>query len=118
MIKTYPFPSKRQIVARISADREFALSCLVVLYRNQTAYEQETKQTLNRNKRGFMSSHAVNGTKLAEKHLAGEILEPEETALAYEIVSHYGRQLARHLREDMVRQDPSLAEAARIFSAD
>jgi len=116
-VKQYPFPSKKQIAARIATEADYACTCLLVLYARQTEHEREVKGTINKNRRGFMSSHAVNGSKLSEKVLAGEALEPEELSFVQELVSHYGKQLAAHFRQEMIEKDPSLAEAARVFSA-
>lgn len=110
----YPFLSKKSIAARIDADPTFALECLQIMYSRQTAYEQESKTTLNKNRRGFMSSHAVNGTTLAVKART-EGLDAEELAKAQAIVSHYTKQLAAHFREEALERDPSLAAAARVF---
>lgn len=112
---SYPFMSKRQISERVAADSDFALMCLVILHDRQTSFEQATRSTKDRNHRGFMSSHAVNGTKLAEKVLAGTALESEELAKAQSIVSHYTKQLAAHLREEAKATNPELAEIARTY---
>ena len=113
----YPFASKSEIKARITNDPAFAITCLVTLYGLQTEHEQATKTTVNKNHRGFMSSHAVNGCKLAEKMIAGETLTDEETAKATEMVSHYSKQLARHLRDEAVAENPDLAKEAAVFFA-
>lgn len=110
----YPFLSKKQISLRIDADPVFALDCLQIMYSRQTSYEQESKTTLNKNRRGFMSSHAVNGTTLAVK-ARSEGLDEVETAKAQEMVSHYTKQLASHFRQEALEQDPTLAATAAIF---
>ena len=112
----YPFPSKREILESQAHD-DVVVEHLGILYRAQTEDERETKDTIYKNRRGFMSSHAVNGTKLAEKVLFGEELTPEDWDMARKIVSRYGRQLAAHYREDMISRNPELAEIAKIFSA-
>jgi hypothetical protein len=115
-VKQYPFVTKSALKARIASDDAFVLVCLGVLYSRQTAHEQDTKSTLNRNRMGFMSSHAVKGSTLAVK-AAGEGLVEEELGCAREIVSRYTKQLAAHFRAEAIEADPSLAEAARVFSA-
>lgn len=115
-IKSYPFVTKSTIKARIESDDAFMLQCLAVLYSRQTSHEQDTKSTQDRNRRGFMSSHAVNASTLAVK-AAGEGLTEEETVKARAIVSRYTKQLAAHFRQEAIASDPSLAEAARVFSA-
>lgn len=115
-IKSYPFVTKSTIKARIESDDAFMLQCLAVLYSRQTSHEQDTKSTRDRNRRGFMSSHAVTASVLAVKATA-EGLTEEETCKARAIVSRYTKQLAAHFRQEAIAADPDLAEAARVFSA-
>lgn len=116
-VTQYPFMTKATIRARIEGDRSFMLQCLAVLYSRQTSHEQDTKSTRDRNRKGFMSSHAVNASTLAVKAASGEELTEEEAAKATAIVSHYTKQLAAHFRAEAIEADPTLAEAARVFSA-
>jgi hypothetical protein len=111
----YPFQTKREICARLETDSGYRHSCLIVLYERQTADEQETKETKWKNRRGFMSSHAVNGTKLAEKLIAGEQLTDEEEDKLAGIVCRYGKQLAAHFRAQATAADPAKAEQAACF---
>jgi len=113
--KSYPFASKGSILAVIATDDVFAVECLQIMYARQTAFEQETLSTVSRNRQGFMSSHAVNGTKLARKSLA-EGLTALELDQARGIVCRYGKQLAAHFRAEAIGNDPSLAETAKLFS--
>ena len=111
----YPFATKSEIKARILADDSYVVSCLCTLYRLQTEHEQATKTTVERNHRGFMSSHAVNGCKLAEKVNAGEDLSSEEVSKARDIVCHYSKQLAAAARETALEANPDLAAEAAVF---
>lgn len=113
--RNYPFMSKAQIAERISSDDDFVLMSLVILHDRQTEFEQATKTTVSRNRRGFMSSHAVNGTKLAQKVISGLGLEPEEIDKAREMVSHYTKQVASHLREEAKAANPELAATAAMY---
>ncbi len=116
-IKTqYPFQSKAQILSLVAEDEPFMLECLQIMNGRQTADEQDTLTTKYRNRCGWMSSHAVNGGKLAKKALE-EGLSPEETERARGMVLRYGKQLAAHFREEAMHNDPSLREVAKIFSA-
>jgi hypothetical protein len=114
-IKSYPFVTKSTIKIRLATDNAFVLQCLAVMYSRQTSSEQEAKNTVVRNRAGFMSSHAVRGSTLAVK-AAGEGLTEEETETARDLVSHYTKQLAEHFRTAAIAEDPSLLEAARVFS--
>jgi hypothetical protein len=115
-IKSYPFVTKSTIKARLAGDNAFVLQCLGILLSRQTASEVEAKNTVVRNRQGFMSSHAVKGTTLAVKAEA-EGLSEEETEVARELCSHYTKQLAAHMRAEAIEANPELAEAARVFSA-
>lgn len=113
----YPFQSKAEILA---SQADFATCCehLVQLYRAQTDEEQAKSDTIVKNRRGFMSSHAVNGSKLALKVIAGEELSGEEQDKVRGIVCRYGTQLAKFAREKKIAENPELKEIASIFSAD
>ena len=111
----YPFITKAQIKARLATDGDFAKECLLVMYDRQTEYEQEAKTTVVKNRRGFMSSHAVRGANLALKIRAGEWLTPDEEALVSSIASSYTKQLASHFRSQALAERPELAETAKVF---
>lgn len=117
----YPYETKKQIAEKVAADFSYACSCLVVLYNRQTEYEQETKSTLNRNHKGFMSSHAVHGSRIAQLLLAGtpaEELSAEDQGRVQGIVCRYTKQLAAHSRAQANEADPELsAKAAAFFTA-
>lgn len=112
----YPFETKAQILAK-QADFATVMEHLAVIHSFQTTDEQGQKVTKYKNRTGFMSSHATNGTKLVEKHAAGEALTDDEAALARHIAKSYGRQLALHSREQAIEANPELAKLAEIFSA-
>ena len=119
MANLYPFLSKSQIKTRIFENAEFALACAVIMTSRQTDYEHETKTTVNKNRRGWMSSHAVNGTKLTDKLQAEgrDALEPNEIAKLQDMVSHYSKQLASHFRAEAIEANPELKAIADVFSA-
>jgi hypothetical protein len=114
----YPFVTKSQIKARIASDSDFATQCLCTLYASQTSHEQATKSTADRNHRGFMSSHAVTGSKLAEKVQAGDELTADEVVQVQGLVSHYAKQLASAARETAIAENPALAEVGKIYGID
>lgn len=116
--KSYPFLTKAQIAASIAGDFQFACMVISVLHDRQTTFEQETKSTLNKNRRGFMSSHAVNGTNLALKIKAGEELTDEDVARVHNIAPRYTKQMADHFRAKAIEADPTLAEKAACFFTD
>jgi hypothetical protein len=114
----YPFVSKSSIKARLTNEPAFRLAAMVCLYDMQTAHEQDTKSTLNKNRVGFMSSHAVKGSTVAVKIKAGEPLSAEDLVTVDTIAPRYSRQIALHFRAQAIAADPSLAATAALFSAD
>jgi hypothetical protein len=117
-MNTYPFLTKSEIRARIeSNDAPFILECLLVMNGRQTEVEQSKKETIFRNRAGWMSSHAVNGTKLADKVASGETLTDEEIGRAAGMVVRYTKQLAAHFRQAQIAENPALAKIAETFSA-
>lgn len=113
--RNYPFLTKAQIAQSIEQDFGFACQVMVILHDRQTEYEQQVKTTLNKNRRGFMSSHAVNGSKVAEKIKTGAILSDEDKALVATIAPRYTKQMADHFRAEAIAADPTLAEKAACF---
>ncbi len=112
----YPFATKAQILES-QADFATCLHHLEQLYSAQTADEQAKETTFSKNRRGFMSSHAVTGSKLAVKARSGEELTPEEQQAVRSIVCRYGKQLAAFSREADIRANPELKKIAEVFSA-
>lgn len=111
---SYPYVTKKQVAERLADDADFRVECLLVLYRRQTEDEREEKDTKYKNRRGFMSSHAVWGTKLAEKVISGEDLTEEEEGKIEGIVPRYTKQLAAHFRaEQQMHLDEEAQEQIR-----
>ncbi len=111
----YPFATKAQIKAELDASFDVRCWAMVTLYKMQTAYEQNNKTTVVKNRNGFMSSHAVNGTRVALKLLAKEELDEANVELINKIAPRYSRQLAVIARQAALESDPSLAEKAAVF---
>lgn len=112
--KSYPFVTKAQLKARLQ-DFTFCCEAMVILFDRQTAFEQETSSTLNKNRRGFMSSHAVHGTRIAKALRAGEAVAEEDVARVMAIAPRYTKQLADHFRALALEADPGLADKAACF---
>jgi len=113
----YPFLTKAQIRERLNQDSDFRKEAIVVLYCLQTAWEQDTSSTRDKNRQGFMSSHAVNGSKVARKINAGEELSSEDWESIDKIAPRYARQLAVYFRARAIAEQPALREVAALFSA-
>jgi hypothetical protein len=114
----YPFVTKATIKARLEAEPEFRCEAMAILHTLQTEHEQAVRTTKDKNRQGFMSSHAVKGSKVAEKIKAGETLTAEDWDTVDTIAPRYSRQLAVYFRAQAIAQDPALAKVAQMFSAD
>jgi hypothetical protein len=111
----YPFLTKAQIVAKLEDDISFRHQACLILTARQTEDEIQRRDTKYKNRRGWMSSHAVNGTKFAEKIAAGEELTEEEEGKLAGMVIRYRKQLAAHFREQAKAENPELAESGSVF---
>ena len=111
---SYPYVTKGQVKDRLESDADFRIEALLVLYRRQTTDEQEAKDTKHKNRRGFMSSHAVHGTRIAELVISGAEISDEDQAKLDGIVVRYSKQLAGHYRAEQVMSlDAEAVEATR-----
>lgn len=114
----YPFVTKATVKGQLDSDPAFRIQAMAILHTLQTEHEQATKTTLNKNKQGFMSSHAVRGSEVAVKIKAGEPLNEQDVAIVDRIAPRYSRQLATYFRAQAIASDPALAKVAAMFSAD
>jgi hypothetical protein len=114
----YPFITKAQLKTRLQEDSSFRKEAIVILFALQTSWEQDTASTKDKNRQGFMSSHAVNGSKVARKIIAGENLSPEDEVHVSAIAPRYTRQLALYFRKEAIAEQPGLKAIAALFSAD
>ena len=117
MANLYPFLTKNQIREKLASDANFRLEAMCILHTLQTEYEQGTRSTRDKNRQGFMSSHAVNGSKVAEKIKAGAELDADDWSHVDRISPRYTRQLACYLRAKAIVEQPELQAVAALFSA-
>jgi len=113
----YPFVTKAQIKAQLDASPEYRKKAMCILLALQTEHEQATEQTVNKNRQGFMSSHAVHGTRIAKKIKAGEELTSDDWSKIDSIAPRYTRQLAVYFRAQAIVENPALKAVAGLFSA-
>jgi hypothetical protein len=111
----YPFITRKQIKATLDSNFKARCDAMVTLYGLQTGQEQATDKTLFSNRAGLMSSHAVNGSKVAKKLIAGEELDSTDVDLVNRIAPRYSRQLATLARAEALKANPELAEKAAVF---
>jgi len=111
MFSVRPGLSKKGIAARVVENDSFMLACLMILAGRQTDHERAIKETVSKNRRGFMSSHAVNGTTLADSLERTGALPNDDSfkgkpisslEMARSIVVRYSKQLAAHFRANPV----------------
>lgn len=126
--RQYPFIGEKG-VRRVLEDREdVRVANAILMYHLQTEFEQATKETKDKNRRGLMSSHAATATKVIEGLLAGAPLDEEgvykadgfkfQGAQAYltHIGGRYAKQLSVSLRVWAIQQEPELGVTAAMFS--
>ena len=111
----YPFLTKAQIAERLYQSFEARCEAMCLLHTLQTEYEQSRRVTLSRNRQGFMSSHAVVGSRVAEKLKAGETLEDEDVIAINKIAPRYTRQLAVYERAKQIAENPELQKFVAMF---
>jgi len=114
----YPFATKKQIKIRLEeGDIAYVFEALLVLDGRQTDDEREVKDTIYKNRMGWMSSHASRGTNLASKVALKEELTEEEEAQARAMVCRYSRQLAEYYRNKQLRDAHRNGDAALLAQA-
>lgn len=112
----YPFIGAKTVKARLENDSEVRRVAFMTLFHLQTEHEQAVGDTKDRNKRGFMSSHAWHGARIAKAVLAGETLSSEDEAKIDEYAVRYSKQMAAALRSHAIAEEPELGVTARQFS--
>lgn len=103
-VKTYPFPTKAQILARIEGDAQEALLALVTINSLDAAMSSQKKLVAD---------------------LAGEIKEAGKGASenndlvkrSRAVASRYTRRLAKHERSQLLAKNPELKPFVALFSA-
>ena len=112
----YPFVGAKAVKAKLESSREARELAFVTLFHLQTEFEQEKQETKDRNKRGFMSSHAWHGSRIAKAMIAGETLSDEDSARIDEYAVRYSKQMTAALRSQAIADEPELGVTARQFS--
>jgi len=111
----YPFKTKAQIKSELEGNLEKCECAIALLFQKQTEWEQSASATKDRNRVGFMSSHAVRGSRIARAVLAGEPLNDADALWCLETAPRYTRQLAIFEREAALEENPALAPLAKVF---
>lgn len=112
----YPFVGQKAVKAKLEASRDMRELAFVALFHLQTDFEQDKGETKDRNKRGFMSSHAWHGARIAKALIAGETISQEDSDRVDEYSVRYSKQMTAALRTEAIRQEPELGITATQFS--
>lgn len=112
----YPFVGAKAVKAKLENCRETREVAFMTLFHLQTQHEQEAGDTKDRNKQGFMSSHAWHGARIAKALLAGETISAEDQDRIDQYAVRYSKQMAVALRNHAIAAEPELGEIARQFS--
>ncbi len=107
----YPFLSKRALVDRIRADREYALDAFRILLARTAQRTADTQGAC-----GFMASHGATARELAAT-LAERPFNDAEHAKLAALLCRYAKQLATHFRTIELQARPELLQIASVFSA-
>ncbi len=126
--RQYPFIGEKG-VRRVLEDRDdIRIANAFLMYHLQTEFEQASKETKDKNRRGLMSSHAATATKVIESLLNGAPCDEEteykadgfkfvgQMAYLSHIGSRYAKQLSVSLRVWAIGQEPELGVTAAMFS--
>ena len=112
----YPFIGEKAVRKALQEDYDLQELVVCMLFHLQTQSEQDTRDTKEKNKAGFMSSDAWHGTRIAQKLVLGEILEHDEIERVQKISVKYAKQTTVQLRRVAMLEDPKLASYAAVFS--
>lgn len=115
--KCYPFVGAKAVKVQLEASHEVRKLMWVALYHCQTETEILRRDTEEDNKRGFMSSDAWHGCRIAELLVAGKELTAEDDARVAKHATKYSKQLATMLRAHAIAEEPELLVSARHFFA-
>lgn len=115
----YPFVGKKRVKHLLEEDEELRIVAFITLYHLQTEDEQAARDTKHRNRRGFMSSHAWHGSRIAMELIEAEgrldALDPEDVDRVNKYAVSYSKQMANALRSYAIKQEPELGVSAGAF---
>lgn len=91
---------KARVQALIDGNDQAVIRALMVVYGNQTVYEQEVEGTLESNQKGFSGADAEILTSFAKQFQSKNYLSPKQVAFARKKVKKYWRQLLKVIEEN------------------
>lgn len=92
------------IEARIKAEEDFAVMCLLALYQQQEEDEQESAQTMYTNNKGFNKTDSLLLSPIAEKVKNKEQLTHVEIAMIKKTLLKYSKQLSLLLTQKQIEE--------------
>lgn len=126
--RSWPFVGEETFRQALLRDRELAMASFMLQYTLQEEVEVGARETLLKNKRGFMSSHAKTATRVAEAIVSGEAIPLPDGGFradgqrfqtmedyAAHVGSRYAKSTLRACIEVMCAQDPELAKRVAVF---
>ena len=127
--RQWPFIGKDAFRRLMKENDEVALNSFILQYFLQEEVEQATRETLEKNKRGFMSSHAKTATAIAQAVIDGvEVPVPYDGFKAdgarftsmMEYATHVGGRYAESTLKEVIRHirstDEGLDRVCRLIS--
>ena len=127
--KGYPFITTNEFRTALRANPELAMLSFIMQYTLQEDYEKDSRETVEDNNRGFMSSHAKTATRIAEAiMLGGELEMPEggfradgmqffdQISYANHVGARYAASTLRTVIGVLIANDEALAERAARFN--
>ena len=104
--------TKDQVVALLKTNDKAVGRALLVINRNQTASEQASEQTINRNGEGFRPCHARMGTSMANFFQRRGYLSPKQIAYWRKPMADGNMRLAIYWRQLAVAAEAK--QAAKV----
>ena len=126
--RQYPFVGEKSVRKALDSNADLKVANAVLMYWLQTEVEQGAKETIEKNRRGLMSSHAATASKTIMHLISGASLDDtlEYKADGIKFVGHeaylthvggrYAKQLSVALRSFAIAQEPELGVTAQMFS--
>ena len=105
-----------ELKRRLATDDRWALRALSVVYKNQTADEQNAQQTIEHNGIGFSGPDAEILSSFAQQYQRRGCLSPKQMNLLKRKIPSYARQVVR--AADMTRLTTALSCLRHPQSAD
>ena len=127
--RQWPFLGKAAFRKILQEDTNASLASFILQFHLQDESEQMCRETIEKNRRGYMSSHAKTATAIAQAMLSGEEIFPPsggfkadgmrfDTMMEY--AQHVGSRYAESTLKEVIRymrqNDESLDRTCRLIA--